>query len=98
MLNLLQQMKKFRLERIGNVKKKIEKGSEEWQFWQDFYKFRQQYYEADNEDKWWENTIREANSFCKKYAKTDIAQFAKEMIVAHINDVDRRARMVKQNE
>ena len=80
------------------MEKKIEKGSEEWQFWQDFYKFRQQFYEADNEDEWWENTIREANRFCKKYEKTDIAQFAKEMIVTHINDVDRRARKVKRNE
>lgn len=29
--------------------KKFEKGSEEWQFFNDYYKFRQQFYEADND-------------------------------------------------
>lgn len=37
--------------------KKFEKGSEEWQFFNDYYKFRQQFYEADNEDEWFQGMM-----------------------------------------
>lgn len=73
------------------MQKRIEKGSEEYQFFQDYWKFRQQYYQAEG-DSWWEDTIRAANMLYKKYEKTAIAEYAKTMISAHMEDVDRRAR------
>lgn len=36
------------------MQKRLEKGSDEWLFFQDYYKFRQQYYEADNNEEWFE--------------------------------------------
>ena len=30
--------------------KKLEKGSADWQFFQDFWKFRQEYYEPEEKD------------------------------------------------
>ena len=38
--------------------KKLEKGSEEWQFFKDYYEFRQKYYEADNSEEWFEKLAK----------------------------------------
>ena len=72
--------------------KKFEKGSEEWQFFNDYYKFRQQFYEADNEDAFFEELAKQANKLYEKYKKTEIAEYAKRLIMAHLDDVDRRCR------
>ena len=45
--------------------KKLEKGSEEWQFFKDYYEFRQKYYEADNSEEWFEKLIHAADQLCK---------------------------------
>lgn len=74
------------------AEKKFEKGSEEWQFFQDYWKFRQKYYEADNEDEWFETLHREADKFYKKYKETLLKEYAKELILTHMSDVDRRYR------
>ena len=39
--------------------KKLEKGSEEWQFFKDYYEFRQKYYEADNSEEWFEKLMQQ---------------------------------------
>ena len=72
--------------------KKFEKGSEEWQFFQDYWNFRQKYYEADNDDSWWDEFIRESTDLEKKYRNSEISFYANKLIVAHIDDVDRRFR------
>lgn len=46
--------------------KKFEKGSEEWQFFNDYYKFRQQFYEADNEDEWFQGMMEAGEMLIKK--------------------------------
>lgn len=45
--------------------KKFEKGSEEWQFFNDYYKFRQQFYEADNEDEWFQGMMEAGEMLIK---------------------------------
>lgn len=72
--------------------KKFEKGSEEWQFFNDYYSFRQKFYEADNEDTFFEELTAQANKLYEKYKKTEIAEYAKRLIMAHLDDVDRRCR------
>ena len=47
--------------------KKFEKGSAEWQFFQDFWKFRQQYYEADNDEEWIEQIRIAGEQIIEKY-------------------------------
>lgn len=74
------------------MQKRLEKGSDEWLFFQDYYKFRQQYYEADNNEKWFEKLIQSADRLYKKYKNVPFSEYAKQLILAHINDVDRRAR------
>ncbi len=72
--------------------KKIEKGSEEWQFFQDYYGFRQKYYEADSEDEWFEKLTKEVDRIFNKYKGTEIEIFVKNLLMAHVDDVDRRSR------
>lgn len=74
------------------MQKRLEKGSDEWLFFQDYYKFRQQYYEADNNEEWFEKLIQSADRLYKKYKNVPFAEYAKQLILAHISDVDRRTR------
>ena len=60
------------------MQKRLEKGSDEWLFFQDYYKF--------------EKLIQSADRLYKKYKNVPFSEYAKQLILAHINDVDRRAR------
>lgn len=72
--------------------KKLEKGSDEWQFFQDFWRFRQQYYEPEDSDEWFDEVINESEKLFSKYKNTGFKEFAKRLITAHIEDLDRRDR------
>ena len=76
--------------------KKFEKGSEEWQFFNDYYKFRQQYYEADNGEKWFEEMVRVGEEIIEKYHNTEIAKFVQSLVFSHFEDVEMRWK--KKNE
>ena len=45
---------------------KFEKGSEEWQFFKDYYIFRQQFYKADNGDSWFEEMMKPGELLIEK--------------------------------
>lgn len=70
--------------------KKLEKGSDEWQFFQDFWKFRQQYYEEDNDDDWISEMMNEGEKIIEKYSNTDFANFAQSLVLRHFEDVEMR--------
>lgn len=70
--------------------KKFEKGSEEWQFFNDYYKFRQQFYEADNEEEWFREFMKSGETLIEKYSKTNISKFAQSLVFSHFEDVERR--------
>ncbi len=72
------------------AEKKLEKGSDEWMFFQDYFRFRQKYYEADNKDEWFEGLIKAADILFKKYKETHFSEYAKKLIIAHMDDVERR--------
>ena len=76
--------------------KKFEKGSEEWQFFNDYYKFRQQYYEADNGEQWFEEMVRVGEEIIEKYHNTEIAKFVQSLVFSHFEDVEMRWK--KKNE
>lgn len=37
---------------------KIEKGSEEWQVFMDYWQFIQKYYSPDSTDSWWDEVVK----------------------------------------
>lgn len=70
--------------------KKLEKGSAEWQFFQDFWRFRQEYYEPEEDDEWFEKLVNNATLLYEKYKNSDFKEFALKLIIAHVEDIDRR--------
>ena len=76
--------------------KKFEKGSEEWQFFQEFWKFRQQYYEADNEDDWFVCMMNDGEKIIEKYKNTEFSKFVQSLVFSHFEDVEMRWK--KKNE
>ena len=78
------------------AEKKLEKGSEEWQLFTDFWKFRQQYYEADNEEDWFEELRNSGEEIIEKYRNTELSKFAQSLVFSHFEDVEMRWK--KKNE
>ena len=70
--------------------KKFEKGSEEWQFFNDYYKFLQQFYEADNEEEWFQKLMESGEELIKKYAQTNISKYVQSLVFSHFEDGERR--------
>ena len=70
--------------------KKFEKGSEEWQFFNDYYKFRQQFYEADNNEEWFQAMVNAGDELISKYANTNIAKYVQSLVLSHLEDVELR--------
>lgn len=70
--------------------KKFEKGSEEWQFFNDYYKFRQQFYEADNNEEWFQGMVKAGDELISKYANTSIAKYVQSLVLGHLEDVELR--------
>ena len=71
---------------------KIEKGSEEWMFFMDFWKFHQDYYMADNCDDWYVEMMNAGEKLIEKYSKTEFSDFARGLIFEHFAEVERKAR------
>lgn len=74
------------------AEKKFEKGSEEWQFFQDFWRFRQQFYEADNGEDWFVEMMRAGEQIIEKYHNTDFAKFTQGLIFSHFEDIELRCK------
>lgn len=71
---------------------KIEKGSEEWMFFMDFWKFHQDYYKADNCDDWYIRMMDAGEKLIEKYSKTEFSDFARGLVFEHFAEVERKAR------
>ena len=72
--------------------KKLEKGSEEWMFFMDFWKFHQDYYKADNCDDWYIGMMDAGEKIIEKYSKTEFSDFARGLVFEHFAEVERKAR------
>ena len=49
---------------------KFSKGSEEWQMFMDYWSLCQKYWEPEKSDEWWDEAMKEIDSFSKKYGST----------------------------
>lgn len=45
----------------------LEKGTEEWMFWSDFFQFCKKYWKENNSVEWWDNFIKESDVLSKKH-------------------------------
>ncbi len=45
----------------------LEKGTEEWMFWSDFFQFCKKYWEIPESEEYWDKLAKEANELYDKY-------------------------------
>lgn len=72
--------------RLSNMAgKKIVKGSEEWQMFQDFWKLAQEIWEPEDTDEYWESVDKKTKVFYEKYHTL----YAREFAIGITNALDR---------
>lgn len=71
------------------MKKKLLSGTEEWQFFQDFWHFRQIYYEVESESEFKE-LMKAGENLITKYANTDFSKFARGLVFEHFGFVEQK--------
>lgn len=64
---------------------KIEKGSEEWQVFMDYWQFIQKYYSPDNTDSWWDEVVKAGESLINKYKGMEIEERARQLVLSHLH-------------
>lgn len=72
--------------------KKIAKGSEEWQMFQDFWKLAQDLWIPEDTEEYWQEVMNRTNEFHEKY-KTP---YAKHFAVGFLNALDEVSRKGKK--
>ena len=75
------------------MRHKIGKGEEEFLFQVDFWSFRQEFYipESPDNEEYWDKLLEGGNFLYNKYKNTEIAEYVKDVIMACIRDLDRKA-------
>ncbi len=63
--------------------KKIEKGSEEWQVFMDYWQFIQKYYSPDRTDSWWDEVVKTGEKLIEKYKGMEIEERARQLVLSH---------------
>lgn len=72
------------------MQKRLEKGTENYELFNDYWKLRQQYYEADNGDDWFAEMMDAGEKIIEKYQNTELAKLARNLVFAHFEDVEDR--------
>lgn len=73
------------------AEKKFTKGSEEWLFFQDFYRLCQSIWIVENSDEYWDDVFQKTNELYKKYPD----DFCKGQVLALIDYLDKKAIKLK---
>ena len=68
-------------------KTKFLKGSEEWQFFQDFYNLCQSIWVVEESDEYWNDVVDKVDELYKKYPD----EFCKGQLLALLNYLDKKA-------
>lgn len=64
----------------------LEKGTEEWMFWSEFFQFAKKYWDVKNDDEYWQLLIRDADRLYKKYK----SYLSKKFILAFLDIQSRK--------
>lgn len=69
------------------MKKMFEKGSDEWKFFVDYYKFIQDYAIPEQSDTFWDELIKASDELCNKYGNE---KYYRDMVMAHLDALERK--------
>ena len=73
------------------MKKKL-KGTKEFDFFQEFWGLHQDYYEPEQDGRYWDNLIANATRLIEKYANEDFGRFAHDLVHCVLENCDRKYR------
>lgn len=73
---------------------KIDKGTSEWDLFQEFWKIHQDYYNPTNISEW-EQALKATDEFITKYKDTEFNKFARDLAMAHMNECERKYSNLK---
>lgn len=80
------------------AERKIERGSEEWQFFKEFWIFREKYHDPYGEQEgWYEELTRAGERIIEKYENTDFAKFARDLVFSHFEDIQMKCKKGKSS-
>lgn len=74
------------------MRKQLVKTDAEWNMFADYYKIYQEFYEPEDNDKYWEMLIAEASIFCKEYN----TRYARDIMNAYIDSRERIYKNLKK--
>lgn len=63
------------------MKKALNKGTEEFQFFADFYKYLGDHYEPENTEEYYDSLLHKADDLLAKYLKCDFILLAKGLLL-----------------
>ena len=66
----------------------------EFSIYADIWNFHKQYYQVSDSDEYWEMAVKDANALYKKY---DDSKFAKSLVMAVMDELERKAKGVGTN-
>ena len=83
--------------------KKFEKGTENYELFNDFWQLRQKYYEPDiqnNDDGngWFQELTEVGKKIVEKYKGTDLEKLARNLVLAHLEDVEDRWKAEREKQ
>lgn len=71
--------------------KNIQKGSEEFQMFKDFWELCQKYWDPEGSDEYWENAMKDVDAFHKKY-KTPYSKHFSIGLLNALEEIERERR------
>lgn len=74
------------------MQQKIEKGSEEWQFFKDYWNLRSRYHDADNGEEWFAEMMAAGEKIMERYKNMPFGEYARKLVFDHFEDVEKRWR------
>ena len=77
------------------MKKILSKGTEEFQFFADFYKYLGEHYEPENTEEYYDSLIYQADVLLDKYSKCDFKMLAKGLLLVvavYMSDVKSKGK------
>ena len=69
---------------MANIR--LQKGTEEFEMFQDYWKLLQENWGVEDNDAYWDKVVRDCDLFYQKYQTS----FAKELVLAYMNELERK--------
>lgn len=68
------------------------KDSVYWHIYGDIWSFHKKYCDIKESDEYWDSVVSEGGSICKKYADKPEGEFARQLVLTVVDELDRTYR------